>query len=128
MPITIEWVDQPHILQLIMQGYLTVDQLYDAWAMIADLHNDCQAEPLCLLTVVLPDRNLPLGWVNAAQHPAARTLKLVHYHAMVGVDHVVMGMLIEALENLPFRPKFERHTTYEDGLLALRQRIHAAKL
>lgn len=125
MAIIVEWVDEPYIAQVVMQGRLTVAQIITAWGDVGRLYSQYQQDPFCILTVILPDRELPLGVMSTVHHPMSRALSCASYHAVVGVDHYIIGMLVEALERLPDGPTMIRCPHYEDALTYLRQMVRA---
>lgn len=125
MPVTVDWVEKPHILQIVYQGKVTLDEIIGAWEQIEQFYLDSQIHPFCNLTVILPDREIPVGLLQLATHPIVRVLRYVDVSAICGVDHVMVGKLVETIASLPFAPEVHMVKSYESGLNYLQQIIRA---
>jgi len=125
MPVSVEWVDEPHIFQVTFQGKITTDEIIAAWQQIAALHDQQAAHPFCGLGVVLPDHELPLGLLQLATHPLTGVLRHLDAAVAIGVDHFLFGMYVEMLSRLPFGPSIHVMESYSEALNFLRQVVRS---
>jgi hypothetical protein len=67
-----------------------------------------------------------VGLLNLATHPSITSaLKYADAAAIVGVDHFMIGMLVEMLSRLPGSPHIHMVKSYDEGLHFLRQVVNA---
>ena len=125
MAVTVEWIDEPHIVQLTYQGVIRVDDVVNGWEAVEKLYRQSETHPFCLLMQVLPDRELPTGLLRLASHPATKFLKPIDAASIAGVDHFLMGILTELLSRLDFSPQIRQAGSYNEALTYLQQVVRA---
>jgi hypothetical protein len=124
MPITREWID-PHILQVTYQGRITLEEVGAEWAAAAADYEHLQPKPFCLLSIVLPDRQLPTGMLSLVSHPALKYRRVLDASALVGVDHYLLKLLTENISKLHLGPQVKSFEHYHEALKFLQQYIRA---
>ena len=125
MPVTVEWIEEPHIAQITYQGRMSVDDILRGWEAVETLYRQTQTHPFCLLMQVLPDRELPMGLLKLATHPGTRFLRPIDAISIAGVDHFLMGILTELLSRLEFSPPIRQLDSHSKALMHLQQVVRA---
>ncbi|MFP4323431.1 MAG: hypothetical protein ACLFTK_13335 [Anaerolineales bacterium] len=125
--VTASWLEEPHIAQMTLQGAFRLDDITDGWQAVGALHATHPAHPFCLLVIIMPNRELPVGLLSLAQHPATAVFREIDAVAVIGMDHFLIGMLGEMIAGLPYGPQMRTFETYNDGLRYLHQYINAAQ-
>jgi|GEM_PF-6044499 len=119
MAITLEWVEKPHILQVTYQGKMTLDEIHNNLTEIGNRLMTEGEAPRCLLTVIQPDREIPIGILKLVGHPAFKTFKHVQMSALVGLDHYMIGMMAEKISSMWGTTKVQQYDSQPEALTAL---------
>jgi hypothetical protein len=127
MPVTRDWID-PHILQVTYQGRLTLEEVQSEWtAAVAD-YERLQPKPFCLLSILLPDRQLPTGMLSLVSHPALKYRRVLDASALVGADHYLLKLLTESISKLHLGPQVKSFDQHQEALKFLQQFVRARQL
>ena len=125
MPVKVEWVEAPHIFQFTLQGHASVDEIVAGLNVVKVMFHESGAHPFCGLAVIMPDYQTPVGILKLVTHPAIKTMRFMDAAAITGVNHFVMGMLVEMVSRLDFAPTIHMMDSYAEALNFLQQVVRA---
>jgi len=128
MPIDVEWIDEPHIIQVTYHGRCRIEEVIAACQQIARFYNQYQQAPFCMVGVIMPGAFAPPDLADITTHPAFETLKRLDAIAVNGVDDAAFNRFIETLARIPDAPPTHLFDLYRESVQFVQQFVRVQQL